>query len=439
MFCNTVWNGLHILPDGYIRLCSIGENTNLDLDMQRARDKDGKVMHILTHDIKDIMNSDKHCEIRSLNVKDNNAWSPHCECCKNREVITDFNREHKNTSRRVYLMNVDSKSTVTEDSYQSKREDGIVDWMPSSLDIRFGNLCNQKCVMCNPTFSNLWYEEHFDFFKTNSFGQGTKITVTKDLKSGKWLEPPELQWFEDPRWWPKFEEMMPYLKHIYITGGEPMVAPAHDIMLDKLIEAGYAKNIWLEYDTNASAINDKIAQRWSHFKKVHIRASMDATGAEYELIRFGGKWEKFQNNIKKLKQYQTDSNGKIQLMSASTCFQIPTCYSIIETEEWCKSVGVDFHLRFLEGPERLAVSSLTDKSKIELIEYYTANKDRSEKAEMIINYLKNHMGPKFYKLNRIQEFLKFMDYLDGTRNTNWRLVFPKIASMMDRNEIPQIR
>lgn len=332
-------------------------------------------------------------------------------------------------------MKVDTSDTVNENNYQNHRSDGVVDWMPSSLDIRFGNLCNQKCVMCDPTFSNLWYEEYFDFFKTNSFGQSTKITVTKDLKSGKWIEPNELQWFEDPRWWPKFEQMMPHLRHIYITGGEPMVTPAHDVMLDKLIDAGHAKDIWLEYDTNASTVNDKIARRWTHFKKVHIRASMDSIGAEYELIRFGGKWEKFQANVKKLKEYEKDSNRQVELLSASTCFQIPTCYSIIETEEWCKSVGVNFHLRFLEGPERLAVSSLSDKSKMELLEYYTLNKERSGKADIIINYLKNHSGPNWHKPAKVNEFLRFMDYLDGTRNTNWRQVFPKIADMIARNEI----
>ncbi len=436
MFCNTVWNGLHILPDGYIRLCSIGQNTRKELDMQRARDKDGKAMHILTHSIKEIMNSDKHCQVRSLNLQDNNAWSPHCECCENREVITGFDRSHKNTSRRIYLMNANTSATVGEHSYKSHRADGIVDWMPSSLDIRFGNLCNQKCVMCNPTFSNLWYEEYVDYFKTNSFGQGKQITITKDKKSGKWIEPNELQWFEDPRWWPKFEQIMPHLRHIYITGGEPMVTPAHDVMLDMLIDAGHAKDIWLEYDTNASTVNDKIAQRWSHFKKVHIRASMDAIGAEYELIRFGGKWVKFQNNINKLKQYEKDSNKQVELLSASTCFQIPTCYSIIESEEWCKSVGVNFHIRFLEGPERLAVSSLSDKSKTELLEFYILNRAASSKADMIINYLKNHSGPRWHKPDKVNDFLNFMDYLDSTRNTNWRQVLPKIAEMISRNEMP---
>lgn len=439
MFCKTVWSGLHILPDGYIRLCSLGQNTDKNLDMQRARDKDGNVMHILTHSIHDIMNSDKHCEVRLFNINNPDKWSPHCDCCENREIITNHNRSHKNKSRRVYLLNIDDDLSESNFSNNKIDEQGNINWMPSSLDIRFGNLCNQKCVMCSPTFSNLWYEEYFDYFKTNSFGHGTKITVTKDISSGKWINPPELQWFEDPRWWPKFEEMMPHLKHIYITGGEPMVAPAHDIMLDKLIESGYAKNIWLEYDTNASAINDKIASRWSHFQKVHIRASMDAIGDQYELIRFGGKWEKFQNNIKKLKKYQIESNDQIKLLSVSTCFQIPTVYSIVESEEWCKSIGVDFHLRFLEGPERLATSSLSDQSKLDLIDYYTANIDKSEKADMIIMYLKNHMGEKFHNPASVKEFLRFMNYLDSTRNTNWKAIFPEVVNMIEKNEIPKIR
>jgi len=437
MFCKTVWSGLHILPDGYIRLCSIGQNSNKKLDMQRARDKDGKVMHILTHSIHQIMNSDKHKEVRLFNVNHPDKWSPHCDCCENREIITNHDRNHKNKSRRIYLLKIEDDNVVSEEDYQQNKIDseGNIDWMPSSLDIRFGNLCNQKCVMCSPAFSNLWYEEHFDYFKTNSFGQGTKITVTKNTNTGKWMEPAELQWFEDPRWWPKFEEMMPHLKHIYITGGEPMVTPAHDIMLDKLIEAGYAKNIWIEYDTNASAINNKIAQRWSHFKKVDIRASMDAIGDQYELIRFGGKWEKFQNNIKTLKQYEKDSGGIVNLLSVSTCFQIPTVYSIIESEEWCKSVGVNFHLRFLEGPARLSVSSLSDKSKQELLDYYIENRDKSDKAPMIITYLKNHMGERFYKPIEVTEFINFMNYLDGTRKTDWKLTFPQVSLMIEKNEI----
>ena len=433
MFCKTVWNGLHILPDGYIRLCSIGANSDPMLDMQRARDKDGNVMHILTHDIKDIMNSDKHREVRRLNVEDPNAWSDHCSCCKDREVITNFNRLHKNRSRRVYLMDIEDNDVVSESTCRDNKidADGNVNWYPSSLDIRFGNLCNQKCVMCSPDFSNLWYDEHFDFFKTTFFGQGSKLHVIKDVKTGKWKEPEELKWFEDPRWWDKFEEMAPHLRHIYITGGEPMVTPAHDEMLDRLIASGHAEHIWLEYDTNASAINDKIAQRWFHFKKVDIRASMDAINEQYELIRFGGKWKKFVKNIKKLHEYQIQSNEKIKLLCVSTCFQMTTIYSIIESEQWAKSVGIDFHMRFLEGPSHHRVASLSKNAKLKLIEYFSQYIGKSEKAPLIVKYLSHYLDSKVENPFAVQKFVKFMDYLDTTRGTDWKNIIPDVHKLVE--------
>lgn len=440
MFCHTTWNGIHILPDGYIRLCSLGENTDPALDYQKARDKNGNVMHILTHSLNEIMNSDKHKEVRLLNVKNENAWSPHCGCCKDREMVTNYVRNHENRSRRLYLMQVQD-SNVSETNFQlSKISDtGEVNWMPNSLDIRFGNLCNQKCVMCNPTFSNLWYEEYFDYHKTNSFGQGIKIEINKDSVTGKWIQPAELKWFENPIWWEKFEQMMPHLRHIYITGGEPMVTPAHDVMLDKLIESDYAKNIWLEYDTNASAINEKITKRWAYFNKVHIRASLDAIEDQYELIRFGGNWEKFQANVKKLKQYEIESNGKVRLLAASSCFQILTLYSIIKSEEWCKKNDIHFHIRFLRGPERMAVSSLCEESKKDLISYYSAHIKTSSKAGMIINYLKEYSAVKYHNPHAVKDFLNFMNYLDSTRNTNWKAVFPDVLQLIEKNELPYIR
>lgn len=433
MFCKTVWNGIHILPDGYIRLCSLGITTKPELDMQRCRDDDGNVMHILTHSIMEIMNSDKHRAVRLANMASATTWSPHCECCETREIATNFNLKHKNRSRRSYLMKVDTEA-VSEHNFQKMADSsGRIDWMPNSLDIRFGNLCNQKCIMCSPVFSNMWYDEYFDYYKTTSFGQGQKITVSKNINTGKWDNPAELQWFEDPRWWSKFEEMMPHLRHIYITGGEPMVAPAHDIMLDKLIDAGFSKNIWLEYDTNCNAINDKIMQRWTKFKKVDVRGSMDAIEDQYEIIRYPGKWDKFTKNIQILKQYEKDSGGIMDVLALSSCFQITTAYSVIESEEWCKSMGVDFHLRFLSGPLHHSVSILSDDSKRDLLEYYKQHLTTNTKAPMIVNYLNNQIGKNNHNPIAVAEFTKFMDYLDRNRNTNWASVFPEVYNMISKD------
>lgn len=431
MFCKSVWNGIYIINDGYIRLCSIGTNTRPELDMQRARDKHGNIMHILTHEISEIMNSDKHCEVRKTNIDNPTAWSPHCSCCENREKITDFDPTHSNTSRRQYLMKIENDDVVNVNNFSTKSIDGKVSWMPNSLDIRFGNLCNQKCIMCGPNASNQWYDEFVEYNQTTKFGNGEKIEIVKDAKTNKWIEPEYLSWYENPIWWRKFKEMMPYLKHLYITGGEPMIVPAHDEMLDLLIESDLAKDIWLEYDTNASAINDKIVERWSKFKRVDIRVSMDGIHDEYELIRFGGKWEKFEKNISILRNYSKLTNNKIRVTAATSCFQISNAYGIIKSEEWCKSVGVPFHLRFLEGPSRHAVASLGDDAKLKLLEYYKEFKETSEKARLIIKHLESHIGPQYRKDWAIKDYIKFMDYLDSTRKTSWRSILPQVSSLIE--------
>lgn len=434
MFCKSVWNGIYIINDGYIRLCSIGTNTKPELDMQRARDKHGNVMHILTHEISEIMNSDKHCEVRKTNIDDPTAWSPHCSCCEKREIITNFNPNHANTSRRQYLMKIENDDVVTVDNFATKSTDGTVDWMPNSLDIRFGNLCNQKCIMCGPNASNQWYDEFVEYNQTTKFGNGEKIEIVKDAKTNKWIEPDYLSWYESPIWWRKFEEMMPYLKHVYITGGEPMIVPAHDEMLDRLIEAGYAKDIWLEYDTNCSAINDKIVERWSKFKKVDIRVSMDGIEEEYELIRYGGQWKKFEKNVTSLRDYGRTTGNKIRVTAATSCFQISNAYGIIKSEEWCKSVGVPFHLRFLEGPSRHAVASLGDSAKFQLLEYYRQHQDTSEKSRLIVKHLEAHLGEQFRKDWAIKDFIKFMDYLDTTRGIDWRSILPLVSTLINLDQ-----
>lgn len=426
MYCKTAWNGIFILPDGYIRLCSLGRYEDASLDFQRARDKFGNPMHILTHDLHEIINSDKHREIRLLNKENPNAWSPHCDCCEVREK-TDT--EHTNPSRRIFLHNVKTSHVDNKNAFNYLDHDGIVPWLPSTLDINFGNLCNQKCIMCNPAFSNQWYNEWFDYWKTDSFGQSSLVKATFDQSLKKWKDPDILKWHETEVWWNKFDQMAPYLRHIYVTGGEPMVTPSHDKMLDKLIENDFAKDIWLEYDTNCSVINSKIIDRWKKFKKVSVRASMDGIKEKYHLIRYPGNWKKFDENIKIFKELEKESNRKISLSAITSCFQISNCFDQEESENYCKKISVPYHIRFLEGPMYMSTESFNQQSKKELIEFY--QKSNFTKSNMIINYFLLRMESS--KPDRIYEYIKFMDYLDSTRKTNWRETFPLLNDMINRN------
>jgi len=82
-----------------------------------------------------------------------------------------------------------------------------------------------------------------------------------------------------------------------------------------------------------------------------------------------------------------------------------------------------------------SVTSLSDAEKISLIEYYKQYLKTSKKANMIIKHLENHIGPNYGSPIEVTRFIQFMNYLDTTRNTNWKLVFPKVSEMIEKNEI----
>lgn len=426
MYCKNVWNGIFILPDGHIRLCSLGRYADFSLDFQRARDKQHVPMHILTHELNEIVNSDKHREVRLLNKNNPDNWSPHCDCCEIREKVTSSNH---NQSRRIFLKNINTTHVDKNIPLQHLDNEGNVPWLPSSLDINFGNLCNLKCIMCSPDFSNQWYNEWFGYWKTKEIGQSTKTEVKFNNQNKKWITPELYKWHESPIWWRKFEEMAPYLRHIYITGGEPMITASHDEMLDRLIERNFSKNIFLEYDSNCTTINGKIISRWEKFKKVHIRASMDGINEQYELIRYPGKWKTFDENVRTLKNLMLNSNGKIELTCITSCFQISNSFDQVKADNYCKELEIPYHIRFLEGPMYMSTESLNETSKNDLIQFYTKN--YCTKSNMIIKYFKHRLETS--KPDRIFEYIKFMNYLDSTRKTNWKIIFSDLYKMLCKN------
>jgi hypothetical protein len=146
------------------------------------------------------------------------------------------------------------------------------------------------------------------------------------------------------------------------------------------------------------------------------------------LIRFGGKWEKFTKNIKKLKEIEKDSNGKIKLISATSCFQLLTMFSVHESEEWCRSVGVEYHIRFLTAPSQHSIISLNQDAKLELINHYKSLRNKLSKSEIIVNFLQNNLSKS--NASAITEFYRFMSYLDSTRNTEWINIFPELNSFL---------
>ncbi len=428
-FCKTVWSGVHILPNGDVRLCSINNDATNESGV--GRDKDGNVINILTHDFAQAINSDKHLAVRAADLQDESAWHSMCSCCEHKELATNSNKDPSAgfISRRFYLDSVVA-TDINADNFSNYSVDGTVQYAPSSLDLRFGNLCNQACVQCGPFYSNKWYADWEVYGEPT--GWGPSLTHLKENELGKIVKENDVRWWENDIWWNKFTQILPGITHIYLTGGEPMVVSEHERLLDTIIDAGYASQVFLEYDSNCTAIKSNLFEKWAKFKKVHIRASMDAIQGRYELIRYGGKWETFTKNIKKIQELSKETNGRVELTAVSSCYQMSTLFSMVEAEEWCNNNGFKFHMRFVDSPFVHSVNYLPSNAKKELIEFYS-NYPNSTTANTIINYL-NSIDNN-WELGHVAGYIKFMDALDARRNTNWKEVLPDVWNFLKKYKI----
>ena len=437
-FCPEAWSQIEIDAEGDFKLCCLA---NYDKDFGMAIDKDGSVMNVMTHSIDEAMNSETHKEHRLQMSR--NEKPRRCRNCYDSEEATRGLPEFKDRakggiSKRQRVLNTTARVAdyiSIKNVEQETNTDGTLKNPAKivNLDLRFGNLCNQKCIMCSPQHSNQWYDDWIAIgygepqYNRNKGvykkGEAKTFEFFKD-KYGRTKMKGTEPWWESDHWWRLFDKLAPDLQYIYFTGGEPLIVPQMQECLDKLIERGFAKNIQLRYDTNLSVVNQKVIDKWKHFKNVFLCISVDDTYERYNTIRFPGNFEKIENNVKQLKE-----NG-IDIHYISTCVGIASPYSVQRIYEFAKKYNIETSFRFLEGPNWLDIRNYPREAKLEIIknlEEYSDDPEYTKWARAEIRLLKKYMN--YSEEKHLKEFIRVMDVLDKQRGTDWRSALPDVVEL----------
>lgn len=445
-FCTMPWSSIMILPSGDFKICCFTGHKVDGVETHGVTvDDNGKVMNVLTHDIMDAMNSKWHKELRLAQSK--GERHPICTVCWDRDDAAETQGEIPTSLRVVrsyyqnewgYINMPDRPggypmigSLTEENADKWMEEDGSIRTMPVSLDIRFSNLCNSKCIMCEPLYSTLWYEDQTlvngkDFFDVGTQryniikkNVGRRATYTDDMPD----------WNDDPRWWDQFDKLAPHLRHVYVTGGEPFIQPVHDVFIQKLIERGYAKHIVMEYDTNLTVLNPKILKMLKEFKDVIIRVSLDGVGEQYNLIRFPAKFDRVMENIKLLEEYGL--NDKI--VNITCCIGIYSIFAPIEHHNYFKPLGyTQFQNRLLIYPEQVNIVNLPRSIKEKVINIYENSGISGFDSKHVVGFLKNNLDTYTDEecKPKMKAFLTYMNSLDRVRGTNWVQTFPEVYKLI---------
>jgi organic radical activating enzyme len=407
-FCILPWSSIQINPNGDYKVCCFSGAGNGG-DHGLAFDENNRVMNVMTHSILEAMNSRYHKEVRL--AQSENIRHPICKVCWDRDDANSAKGQETTSlrSNRSFkqLPHLDNAITLERAPIYLVK-DGSLNEYPISLDLRFSNQCNMKCIMCSSLYSSMWVEDEIKL-------HGRSIAIEKE------------PWHDSPKWWDQFDMIKHRVRHIYLTGGEPFVVKGHDTLLNKLIDGGYAKDVVLEYDTNLSVINNKILDKFSHFNKIVLSVSCDDIEDQYEHIRFPGKWETMLTNLQKLK----DKN--IQIRHLSSCVGIYSIYSPIRLYNYFSKLGYDtYSFRMLRAPAHFDVAFLPDHMKKEIINTYNDSNLPEKWKNFVCGYLENNMD-KYGEVGsfHISNFVKYMNQLDEIRNTDWKKTFPDVVKLLD--------
>ena len=207
-----------------------------------------------------------------------------CEVCDHKLLNTDVYRSYWN---RLFANKIDEAFESTDDT-------GATTMKTVSFDYRFNNLCNFKCRMCGDMLSSSWEAESR---KHNTWNTENQPWMASPLRE-------QITKFQDTQVVKEFTDAVEtkQIKEIYWCGGEPLMWDIHWDSMKRIIDLGFAHEVYVRYNTNLSRTSFKNIELFDllpQFQDWQICASLDGTGEVGEYIRDGLNYQEWLDNFKK--------------------------------------------------------------------------------------------------------------------------------------------
>ena len=187
VFCAMPWVHLHVTQNGNVTPCC-----------QAPWGDEAKFGNINTSTIQEVWKGKRFEDFRKQMIKGKPA--PACSRCYEKEEMGWI-----------------SLREITNDKYENEINDLIRNKFHSSsyetpvyFDIRFSNVCNLKCRICNFSSSSSWYN---DDLALGNIKPETPALTTSIIDEEKFFR--------------EFKEQIGSIKEIYFAGGEPLMMEQH--------------------------------------------------------------------------------------------------------------------------------------------------------------------------------------------------------------------
>ena len=293
----------------------------------------------------------------------------------------------------------------------SLEQQGDSNLMPLDWQIDLGNFCNSACVFCNPAYSSRLAAE----FK--------RIGFINEL--------PPNSWCDDPVLLSRFINMLeqsPSLAYLHFIGGETLITPAFQTILQALIRTGLHQRVSIGFTTNLTVWDQSIVDLLIQFKEVNLGVSIECVHPLNDYVRYGGQIQKTMSIMQQWITVAKANQWLIQIRITPTALSIwhlDTVYEFASREniavESCNFLNDPVFMRPSVLPRDLR-DAVIEKLKI-VVQGWKNNLDTRiintrdshhaqsqirEDAVSYINYLENQPDES-YRLPDLVEYLKHLE------------------------------
>jgi MoaA/NifB/PqqE/SkfB family radical SAM enzyme len=308
---------------------------------------------------------------------------------------------------------VDSKRQRALRDYPD--EQGAVRDKPIAMDLKLGNICNNKCRICCSYASSLWVPEEKKRDGENN------LAWDNMRKVGRWPE-------HNQDFWDDFEEISNECETLEFYGGEPFLIEKHYEILEKLVETGRSKDMKLSYNTNGSIYPTRGVELWPHFKEVRVSFSIDGTYEHFNYIRHPADFEKVQANMKALLD-QEIGGLFVDVCYTVSIFNIFYMNEILDWRDICFP-DIPVYFNHVYTPRHLSCKVLPDSVKDTIKEQYAGTK--YEDHPDIVSTLKYLTDASFYDETTIGLFFNHTSFSDRFRKESFAKTFPEYYDVLKR-------
>jgi hypothetical protein len=222
------------------------------------------------------------------------------------------------------------------------------------------------------------------------------------------------------------------VRRLIFQGGEPLLIPEVQQILDYLVERGAASSVEIELTSNMTILPDRFLETLRHFRAVDGGCSIDGIGSDFEYIRYPAIWSEVEANIRRM--------GALPNVSLifNVAVQAYNLMNITDLFRYCdvNAIRVDAH--FLVGPYYLSVLTLPPEIRriaAARLQAY-ADTPATEKqgivnrdvARFMIHFLVQHdrtVQPQY-----MAAFMEFTNDMDVSRRQSFAKSHPELTALL---------